>query len=259
MKNYDTIANTVGAFPGVVSQNATGPGATDGTPYIKQVIDDLWGFSQALMNHAGLSPDGVTEADGASQRLLAMQRVCGGPGEVVGYMGNPADLVTNNVRLLYMTGQDIVVADFPDLVAAVQVIAAANPTATAFYRHDGVGGRDVAGTHMRMPNPKGYAMRGLSHSVDSDRPGPPGSYAFLEGSAQGDAFEAHRHEVNTFPAKLTVYMKGLASSGATPRVVTDQSTSPDTIIADEVGITQGNVNDNETRMLNVATNWCIRY
>lgn len=75
MKDYATVPNITGAFPNVVSKNTTGPGETDGTPYIKQVIDDLWGARQDLMNEAGLTPDGSDEATGTSQSLAAAKIV----------------------------------------------------------------------------------------------------------------------------------------------------------------------------------------
>lgn len=75
MKDYANIPNTSGAFPDVVSQNATGPGETDGTPYLKDVVDDLWGARQDLMSEAGLSPNGVSEAAGSSQSLQALKTV----------------------------------------------------------------------------------------------------------------------------------------------------------------------------------------
>jgi hypothetical protein len=75
MKDYALIDNTTGAFPNVEAQNATGPGTTDGTPIIKEVVDDLWGARQALMIEAGLTPNGVTEASGASQFLDALDAV----------------------------------------------------------------------------------------------------------------------------------------------------------------------------------------
>jgi hypothetical protein len=72
MKDYADIANTTGAFPNVESQNATGPGETDGTPIIKDVIDDLWGARQALMDAAGLYPNDISESVGNSQFLDAL-------------------------------------------------------------------------------------------------------------------------------------------------------------------------------------------
>lgn len=73
MKDYATVPNITGAFPNVVSKNTTGPGETDATPYIKQVIDDLWGARQDLMNEAGLTPDASDEATGSSQFLEALK------------------------------------------------------------------------------------------------------------------------------------------------------------------------------------------
>lgn len=73
MKNYADIPNTSGAFPAVVSLNATGPGETDGTPITKTVVDDLWGARQAIMAAAGLTPDDVQETVSASQFLEALR------------------------------------------------------------------------------------------------------------------------------------------------------------------------------------------
>ena len=84
MIDYSTIANTVGTFPDVVAQNASGPGSTDGTPYLKSVIDDLWGARQALLDAAGMTPTGVTESATVSQQKEAIQKISGSPGEVVG-------------------------------------------------------------------------------------------------------------------------------------------------------------------------------
>jgi hypothetical protein len=72
MKDYSTLANVDGLFPAVTTRNCTGPGATDGTPYDKTVADDMFGARQALMAEAGLTPNGVDEAAGASQALDAL-------------------------------------------------------------------------------------------------------------------------------------------------------------------------------------------
>ena len=68
------FTNYNGTFPNYSGKNATGAGATDGTEWIAGYIDDYgWGWAQALMEHENLTPDGVTEAAGASQILDAIQ------------------------------------------------------------------------------------------------------------------------------------------------------------------------------------------
>jgi hypothetical protein len=73
MKDYSTIPNTSGAFPNVVGVNASGPGETDGTAYIKQLVDDGFGARQAVMDRAGLTPNAADEAVGNSQFLDALK------------------------------------------------------------------------------------------------------------------------------------------------------------------------------------------
>jgi hypothetical protein len=268
MKDYATISNTVGTFPNVVSQNASGLGATDGTPYIAQVIDDLWGFSQAIMQHAGLTPDGVTESASASQRLTALQRICGGPGEVVGYMGDPADLVTNNIRLLQLAGQDILCSSYPDLVDAVWVGPdPANANFPWFFKRDGVGGpRDENGSHLKLCLSQGMALRGLDNSGvwDPDRTG---TYDGL-GGIQEWGIVKHSHEVVRFtpPSTITdIYVYQLVSAGTPNFWGLQNGINPDQLRADEDAIQSSyitlspHLNENETRMNNIAVHWCIRY
>lgn len=75
MKDYATLPNITGTFPDVEGVNSSGSGATDGTPYIKQVVDDIFGARQALMQRAGLIPSGVQESAAVSQFLQAVELV----------------------------------------------------------------------------------------------------------------------------------------------------------------------------------------
>ncbi len=61
-----TFVNTNGAaFPNTEGKNATGPSATDGTEFVKAMIDNyMFGPQQALIDYAGLTPDGFAEAAG---------------------------------------------------------------------------------------------------------------------------------------------------------------------------------------------------
>ena len=75
MKDYSVIGtpHTSGSFPDVKAVDASGAGETDGTPVKKIYMDNDWGARQALMAAAGLTPNGVTEAAGASQTLEALE------------------------------------------------------------------------------------------------------------------------------------------------------------------------------------------
>jgi len=74
MKDYRQLFGNLvqGEFPNIKAVNASSPNAKDGSPYTAAVIDDIWGFMQALMAAAGESPSGESEAAGASQLLEAM-------------------------------------------------------------------------------------------------------------------------------------------------------------------------------------------
>lgn len=76
------FTNTNGvAFPNTEAKNATSPSATDGTEFIKIGIDDGmdWGYSQALLDKALLTPNGLIEAVGASQKLESQEILFGLP------------------------------------------------------------------------------------------------------------------------------------------------------------------------------------
>ncbi len=192
MKNYNTIANTSGSFPNVVSQNASGAGATDGTPYIAQFIDDLWGARQALMNNGAQTPDGTDESSSASQNYTAMQRCFGQPGEIIWYGGNILLSLFDEVRLLPMYGQELLIADYADLAEACYVGDSANPTAPAFYKTNGSGTRSTSGTHIKLPDARGYFLRAADSTglVDVDRSG-----ITSPGDTQADGVIDHIHYV----------------------------------------------------------------
>ena len=197
MIDYAGIANVVGAFPNVVAQNASGAGATDGTPYIASFIDDLWGHRQALMSLAGLTPNAVTEAVGASQAIDAMYRILGGgPGTGVIWWKN-SDPATTGDRVLLLTGQGILRANYTALDAAVYVGDANNAAVAAaggaFYRADDAAGTlpNIAGTYLILPDTRGRVLRGWDTGAIVD---PQGATRYV-GSKQADAFQGHWHSL----------------------------------------------------------------
>ena len=107
MKDFATVPNITGAFPNVFSTNVSVPGAADGTPAIKQWVDDIWGCIQAILDHANLSPDTVTEAAGTSQVVESLQLTCSYPGEIVTHIGQEADPSVLGIRALPCNGQGI--------------------------------------------------------------------------------------------------------------------------------------------------------
>lgn len=241
--------NTV-AFPDNEGVNATGPAATDGTEFVKVMVDNyMFGPQQALLNYAGLIPDGIPEADGASQELEAMQKSFGHPGELVSWMGS-TDPAVLGIRTILLHGQGVLVADYQELTDAVYIGDGNNATAESFFKADDAAGtiRNIAGIYLILPDARGLGIRGLDDTglIDVDGAGR------LPGSSQDDAFQGHEH--TTFDMKFqspgvtnsthSEYYK----SGTVPTVgiVTDGSNGTPRI-------------SSETRMKNISANIAIRY
>lgn len=62
------------------AKNDTSPGAFDGTPWRKALLDDIFGAQQALLVEAGITPSGNAETVLASQYLDAMKSIIHGSG-----------------------------------------------------------------------------------------------------------------------------------------------------------------------------------
>lgn len=142
------------AFPDNKAINASGPTELDGTEFVKLMVDNfMFGRQQALLNYADITPNGLSEEDGDSQEIEAMQRSFGAPGEAVDWYGN-ADPSASGLRILLLEGQGILVADYPELTTAVYVGDGDNPTAPAFYRADDSAGtiRNIAGIYLILPD-----------------------------------------------------------------------------------------------------------
>lgn len=152
---WETALNfTSGVFPNTTSVNSTGSGTGDGTEWVKVGIDNFqFGVSQALLDYAGLTPNGVTESAGASQFLEAIQKGHGiGPGKYVQW-GLKDDPSVTGDRVLLLTGQGVLVASFSDLDDAVYVGDPDNATAPFFYHADDAAGtvRNIAGIYLILP------------------------------------------------------------------------------------------------------------
>ena len=245
------------AFPDSASVNATTPTSTDGTEFVKLMIDNyMFGPQQALLNYAGLTPSGVTESDSASQEIEAIQKGFGvGPGMGVTYWkdGDPS---VNGDRVLLLTGQVIISANFAELVAATYVGDGNNGTASAFYKTSDAGGtvRDTAGGFFVLPDLRGYILRGLDTAASID---PDGASRDL-GSIQLDAMQGHWHEfftANATPSANDYIDHNLGSRSTSISAVFNKSVEDP--ITDGVNGTPRT--DSETRMINIATNYGITY
>jgi hypothetical protein len=270
MIDYASTPNTSGTFPNVVGLNVTSPGAGDGTPFLKSMIDDLWGARQAIMSHAGLTPDAVTESASASQFLTGIQRVAGHPGEVIAWDGNLSDPSSGSIRLLPLNGQGILRISYPDLDAAVYVGNTLNPTASAYYRATDAAGtsRSTTGAYLILPDRRGYVLRGLDTAASVD---PDGASRDI-GDTQDWALRKHSHYVwgeGSYPlddnnhlyttgatvAELVHWL--LSGAESTTEVMADNMPSSSPYTSNVVPA--ANQSADENRMINSATRWCIRY
>lgn len=69
------IAAPTPSYPYGAAQNITNPGDQSGTPWEKALINDVFGFQQALLAAAGITPSGVPDNAQASQYLQAVQQI----------------------------------------------------------------------------------------------------------------------------------------------------------------------------------------
>jgi hypothetical protein len=264
MINYEDIPNISGTWPNVVTVPASGLGATDGTPISKAMIDDLWGFNQALMEAAGLTPNDITETPGYSQRVWALQSLCGNPGEIVAWHGTATNPSLYGIRLLRCTGQLIEIAGgYEDLDDIVWCGPGDNDIAPCYYHAQSNGTRDVYGDYLRLPDLRGYVLRGLG-GIDEE------PSRFL-GSTQSDAVLNHAHIIaskgdETYSVRYVdtsiFELMGTGYTYATLRLMSGTSWP----VADDTLYARENIpgllwksSSYENRMVNIAVHYMIRY
>lgn len=190
-----SFTNTDGsAFPNTEAVNVSAPGAGDGTEFVALLVNDIWGRAQAIMDYAGLTPDGVMEAPGTAQIIEALCKGLGvGPGMGVMYWKNDTPAALGD-RVLLLQGQVIPIATYPLLAAAVYCGDANNATAPAFYKTSDAGGttRSTAGTYLVLPDTRGLSLKGIGNATVNTRTktGP----ASL-GEVQEDQMQGHWHKI----------------------------------------------------------------
>ena len=72
------ITGASAAYPYGSSRNESTPDAGDGTPYNLQRADDVFGFQQALLSMAGITPSGSADSVTESQYLQALVQLASG-------------------------------------------------------------------------------------------------------------------------------------------------------------------------------------
>lgn len=291
MKAYENIVvNKIGTFPSVLAQNASAAGATDGTEYIADLVNDLWGFWQTVLQFAGQTPNGTLEASAATaasalgnaqQKLQSMQMLFGAPGELVfdciapgsgtygsqsmvwGAAAGGPPMRYQYRRVLPLVGQvGVVIANYPDLCAAVYCGDANNGTATAFYKTSDAGGttRSTSGTYMTMGDFRGVTIRGRDTGNVHDPAGSTrGGFGGQIASLQADQMQGHIHgsygASSTTGGVLAVF-SALDTTGS--GINSDHPSN--TISIPITDGTNGNPRTGtETRMYNASCNISIRY
>jgi hypothetical protein len=193
-----SFTNTNGsAFPDTEAVNVSAPGAGDGTEFVALMVNNVWGFQQALMDYAGLTPDGVQEAPGTAQFLEALAKGYGiGPGVGVIYWKNDTPAVHGD-RVLLLQGQVITIADYAELVAATYIGDPNNADAdyTGFFKTSDAGGtvRDTAGAYFVLPDTRGLSLKNIGDAVINTRTktGPAKLTELQEDQLQGHYHEAY--------------------------------------------------------------------
>lgn len=181
------VTNKTGVFPNAAAKNASGAGATDGTEYLAAILNDEWGFWQEILQRAGQTPNGVTEAAAASgivaignaqQKLGALQMLgLGAPGTLCldmivpgsGTYGAGAQSMAWGAstggpptryqyrRVLRLQGQTVLIATYPDMCEAIYCGDANNAAATCCYKASDSAGatRSTSGAYMVLPDARG--------------------------------------------------------------------------------------------------------
>jgi hypothetical protein len=268
------FTNFSGAYPNILAINATGPSTTDGTEFVANMINDsMWGVYQMILNHAGLSPNGVLESNTASQIKEALWKGFGAPPGVVTQWHLDDDPGVSGHRCLLLNGQGILRANYVDLDAAVYVGDANNATVAAgggfYYRADDAAGTtpNIAGIYLILPETRGYVPRGLDLAATVD---PGGASRFL-GDIQADAgqkitgnFVSGLHAAIAAPVTAShagVFSIGPANNVGYPSIA-GSSNIADGVLFDSSGSTTPNAaktDDVETRMTNFSTKFVIWY
>ena len=64
-----------GNYPYGSARNVSSPGAGDGTPWILDAINDIWGMQQAILVEGGVTPSGVADTVNLSDYVTAINQM----------------------------------------------------------------------------------------------------------------------------------------------------------------------------------------
>jgi len=190
------------AYPYGSAQNITVPGDGTGTPWDEDLVNDIFGFQQELLDKAGITPSGDPDEVDDSEYFQAMRATCGYPGTVIATC-TTATPFSLGLRVLPLDGTVLLIANYPDLVEATYVGDIANGASTVFIKTSDAGGTtpDTGGTYFVLPDFTGCFIRGRDQGATID---PDGASRF-QGDLQAEEIENHYHAVtNSLPTPVAL-------------------------------------------------------
>lgn len=256
MLDFSTIPNTTGAFPSVVSNNVSAPGAADGTPVLKNWIDQVFGAFQALLNEAGLTPNAVSESSTNSQIVDAIKAISGTPGQIITWVGQESDPAIVGVRALALQGQGILRANYADLDTAIYCGNSNNATASSCFRADDAAGtsRNTSGVYLILPDMRGRFLRGLD--VAGTRDYQPGR---IIGNYQNAGVNDHIHTIIDQDGKYAVSDTINLQPGAANVYYFERNQVLGTYYLRATDVLSGGTGSNDNVPYNMAVHFWIRY
>lgn len=133
---YPAQTDADAAYPQGKARNAGSFNDGTGTPLEKDWVNDLWGFEQALLSAAGITPSGSPDQVGASQYLAAVQSIAAAAGAAAADTGFKAQALKGWSRVsTTITGSNLGAAR--DASRALALISNGAASGTLRVRGDG--------------------------------------------------------------------------------------------------------------------------
>jgi len=251
------------SFPNYTGKNTSGPLTLDGTEFKADLINNwMWGWSQNLLDMAGLTPDGTDETASKSQIVEALLLILSPPGTIVEWNLND-DPAVIGARFLPLNGQGILSSNYPDLDTNTYVGDGNNATASAWYHADDAGGvtRNTTGVYLILPESRGYTVRGLDIAANIDPDGSSRDIGHLQESALWSHWHKSRFgsgaELDSVDVTVATDLdSGRFEVAGTPPFAGNnfEITSPKSD-----GVNGTPIMSSESRMYNRATSFVVRY
>jgi len=207
-------------YPEGSFKNATSGTAQDGTPFEKVWADDIYGFLQALLAEAVITPSGTADTALVSQYLLAIQTLIATAAVPVGtVVWKAANIIPTGY--LKANGAAVSRTTYAALFADIGVVFGVGDSSTTF----------------NLPDLRGEFVRGWDDGKGLDK-------GRALGSNQDEDFKAHTHD--------------MAQSGdyTAPGPKASMDNGQDVIANYLASESTGGI---ETRPRNVALLACIKY